>query len=181
MRTRSQARKHQQQQVQRTSVEPPNLEKPNNKPPKDTMADNRTMAELLQAPTEGYEDADWLIRHFLRKDKEDPTSHIRPLIAQIIIEAVPIRHSRSKAIVAKVSTSASTSGVSPDVAELKDMVRALLLDKQTSPIPVPAPAPVKAVEQSCVTCGGAHSYRIVRYRIAQITEIHPRTRLQAAA
>ncbi|GJT94996.1 hypothetical protein Tco_1090514 [Tanacetum coccineum] len=59
----------------------------------------------------------------------------------------------SKAIVAKVSTSASTSGVSPDVAELKDIVRALLLDKQT------APAPVKAVEQSCVTCGGAHSYR----------------------
>ncbi|GJZ50145.1 hypothetical protein Tco_0604335 [Tanacetum coccineum] len=67
-----------------------------------------------------------------------------------------IRHSRSKAIVAKVSTSASTSGVSPDVAELKDMVRALLLDKQTSP--VPTPAPVKVVEQSCVTCGGAHSY-----------------------
>ncbi|GKG25567.1 hypothetical protein Tco_0398713, partial [Tanacetum coccineum] len=53
--------------------------------------------------------------------------------------------------------SASTSGVSPDVAELKDMVRALLLDKQKSP--VPAPAPVKAVEQSCVTCGDAHSYR----------------------
>ncbi|GKA08939.1 reverse transcriptase domain-containing protein [Tanacetum coccineum] len=25
--------------------------------------------------------------------------------------------------------------------------------------PVPAPAPVKAIEQSCVTCGGAHSYR----------------------
>ncbi|GJW78984.1 reverse transcriptase domain-containing protein [Tanacetum coccineum] len=68
-----------------------------------------------------------------------------------------VRHSRSKAIVAKVSTSASTSGVSPDVAELKDMVRALLLDKQTSP--VPAPTPVKAVEQSCVTSGGAHSYR----------------------
>ncbi|GJU09741.1 hypothetical protein Tco_1132137 [Tanacetum coccineum] len=29
---------------------------------------------------------------------------------------------------------------------------ALLLDKKTSP--VPAPAPVKAIEQSCVTCGG---------------------------
>ncbi|GJS57874.1 reverse transcriptase domain-containing protein [Tanacetum coccineum] len=64
---------------------------------------------------------------------------------------------RCKAIVAKVSTSASTSGVSSDVAKLKDMVRALLLDKQTSL--VPAPAPVKAVEQSCVTCGGAHTYR----------------------
>ncbi|GKF01342.1 hypothetical protein Tco_0028265, partial [Tanacetum coccineum] len=24
--------------------------------PKDTMADNRTMSELLQTPTEGYED-----------------------------------------------------------------------------------------------------------------------------
>ncbi|GKF39508.1 hypothetical protein Tco_0119569 [Tanacetum coccineum] len=47
MRTRSHARKRQQQQV------PPNLVEP----PKDTMADNRTMAELLQAPTEGYEDA----------------------------------------------------------------------------------------------------------------------------
>ncbi|GKA98907.1 hypothetical protein Tco_0826844 [Tanacetum coccineum] len=36
------------------------------------------------------------------------------------------------------------------------MVRALILDKknQTS-----APAPVKAVEQSCVTCGGGHSYQ----------------------
>nr|GFB63745.1 reverse transcriptase domain-containing protein [Tanacetum cinerariifolium] len=40
---------------------------------------------------------------------------------------------------------ASTFGVSPDVAELKDIVKALLLDKK--------------VEESCVTCGGAHSYR----------------------
>ncbi|GJZ12701.1 reverse transcriptase domain-containing protein [Tanacetum coccineum] len=44
---RSQTRKRRQQQV------PPNLVEPS----KDTMADNRTMAELLQAPTEGYEDA----------------------------------------------------------------------------------------------------------------------------
>ncbi|GJR11809.1 reverse transcriptase domain-containing protein [Tanacetum coccineum] len=67
----------------------------------------------------------------------------RPADCSSIIESKSkVRHSRSKAIVAKVSTNASTSGVSPDVAELKDMVRALLLDKQTSP--VPAPAPVKA-------------------------------------
>ncbi|GKC53938.1 hypothetical protein Tco_1076683 [Tanacetum coccineum] len=58
------------------------------------------------------------------------------------------------------------SGVSPDVAELKDMVRALLLDKQISP--VPAPAPVKAVEQSCVTCGGAHSY----HNCDRLTDMH---------
>ncbi|GJV40379.1 reverse transcriptase domain-containing protein, partial [Tanacetum coccineum] len=49
-----------------------------------------------------------------------------------------------------------TFGISPDVAELKDMVKALLLDKKNQN---QAPAPVKAVEESCVTCGGAHSYR----------------------
>nr|GEV13525.1 reverse transcriptase domain-containing protein [Tanacetum cinerariifolium] len=57
---------------------------------------------------------------------------------------------------AGVSTNASTSGVSPDVAELKDMVRALLLDKKGQN---QSSAPVKAVEESCVTCGGAPSYR----------------------
>ncbi|GKC44706.1 hypothetical protein Tco_1062428 [Tanacetum coccineum] len=34
------------------------------------------------------------------------------------------------------------------------MVKALLLDKKSQ-----APAPVKAVDESCVTCGGAHSYQ----------------------
>ncbi|GJZ66063.1 reverse transcriptase domain-containing protein [Tanacetum coccineum] len=46
--------------------------------------------------------------------------------------------------------------ISFDVAELKDMVKALLLDKKNQS---PAPTPVKAVEESCVTCGGAHSYQ----------------------
>nr|GFC34500.1 reverse transcriptase domain-containing protein [Tanacetum cinerariifolium] len=41
-----------------------------------------------------------------------------------------VRYSCNKPVVAKVSTTASTSGISPDVAELKDMVRALLLDKK---------------------------------------------------
>ncbi|GJY59432.1 reverse transcriptase domain-containing protein, partial [Tanacetum coccineum] len=45
---------------------------------------------------------------------------------------------------------------SSDVAELKDMVKALLLDKKNQ---YPAPTPVKAVEESCVTCGSAHSYQ----------------------
>nr|GEW82338.1 reverse transcriptase domain-containing protein [Tanacetum cinerariifolium] len=65
-----------------------------------------------------------------------------------------VRYSRNKPVVAKVSTTASTSGISPDVAELKDTVKALLLDKKGQ-----SSAPVKAVEESCVTCGGAHSYR----------------------
>ncbi|GKF40150.1 hypothetical protein Tco_0120211, partial [Tanacetum coccineum] len=50
----------------------------------------------------------------------------------------------------------STPGISPDVAELKDMVKALLLDKKNQ---TQTPVPVKAVEESCVTCDGAHSYR----------------------
>ncbi|GJW36556.1 reverse transcriptase domain-containing protein [Tanacetum coccineum] len=315
MRTRSQARNHRQQQVRQTSVESPNLEKPNNNqetfnPPIVTMADNRTMAQLLEAPTKGYEDAivvleitanNFEIKHgllnlvqnkqFFGHDKEDPHAHIRyfnkitstmkfPNVpstsvklmlflfslegaARIWLEKEPprsiltwddlvlkfinkffppskttnlrneitrfqqkfdetfyeawdrfndllrgcphhgfselhqldtfynalnsndqdslnsaaggnfldkmpreclkiieskskVRQSRSKAIVSKVSTSSSTPAVSSDVAELKDMVRALILDKKNQ---TPAPTPVKAVEESCVTCGGAHSYQ----------------------
>ncbi|GJU37113.1 hypothetical protein Tco_1185467 [Tanacetum coccineum] len=62
-----------------------------------------------------------------------------------------VRQSRNKAVVAKMSTSSSTPEISSDVAELKDMVRALILDRKNQ---TPASAPVKAVEQSCVTCGG---------------------------
>nr|GFC50041.1 hypothetical protein [Tanacetum cinerariifolium] len=49
-----------------------------------------------------------------------------------------------------------------EVAKLKDLVRALLLDKknQSSALtPSPTPAPIKAVEPNCVTCGGTHSYQ----------------------
>ncbi|GJW49533.1 hypothetical protein Tco_0090884 [Tanacetum coccineum] len=74
----------------------------------------------------------------------------------IIKSKSKVHYSQSKSIVSKVSMSSSTPGVSPDVAELKDMVRALLLDKKK---PSQAPAIIKAVEESCVTCGGAHSYR----------------------
>ncbi|GJS24602.1 hypothetical protein Tco_0453234 [Tanacetum coccineum] len=200
MRTRSQARKRRQQQVRQTSVESPNLEKPNNNqetfnPPIVTMDDNRTMAQLLEAPTEGYEDAiivpeiianNFEIKHgllnhvqnkqFFGHDKEDPHAHIRycqqeqfltmnsrtspnkmPRECLKIIESKSkVCQSRSKAIVSKVSTSSSNPAVSSDVAELKDMVRALILDKKNQ---TPTPAPVKAVEKSCVTCGGGYSYQ----------------------
>nr|GEX28906.1 reverse transcriptase domain-containing protein [Tanacetum cinerariifolium] len=74
----------------------------------------------------------------------------------IIESKSKVRYSRKKPVVAKVSTNTSTSGLSPDVAELKDMVKALLLDKKSEN---QSPATMKAVEESCVTCGGAHSYR----------------------
>ncbi|GJT86509.1 hypothetical protein Tco_1068226 [Tanacetum coccineum] len=290
MRTRSQSRNsnHQQQQVDPTFVKPFNLVEPikNQAPHVVTMDDNRTMAQLLEAPTEGYEDAivvpkitaeNFELKHglltlvnffFFGHDKEDPHAHIRyfnkitstmkfPNVpstsvklmlfpfslegaARIWLEKEPpdrflhgmilfqqrfdetfyeawdrfndllracphhgfselhqldtfynalnsndqdslnsavggnfldkmprdclriieskskVRNSRNKPVVAKVSSSSSTPGISPDVAELKDMVKALLLDKKKQ---TQAPAPVKAVEESCVTCGGAHSYQ----------------------
>ncbi|GJX33348.1 reverse transcriptase domain-containing protein [Tanacetum coccineum] len=73
---------------------------------------------------------------------------------RIIESKSKVRNSRSKPVITKVSSSSSTPGISPDVAELKDIVKALLLDKKSE-----APTPLKAVEESCVTCGGAHSYR----------------------
>nr|GFB04135.1 reverse transcriptase domain-containing protein [Tanacetum cinerariifolium] len=73
----------------------------------------------------------------------------------IIKSKSKVRYSCNKPVVTKVSTNTSTSGISPDVAELKDMVKVLLLDKKSQN---QAPTTVKAVEESCVTCGGAHSY-----------------------
>ncbi|GJW00362.1 hypothetical protein Tco_1555613 [Tanacetum coccineum] len=239
MRTRSQTRNRPQQQAP-PNIEPFNLEEPivNQAPPVVTMAYQCTMAQLLQAPTEGYEDAivypaitadNFELKHglltlvqnkpFCGLDKEDPHAHIRyfnKITSTLmfpnawdrfkdLLRACPhhgfselhqldtfynalnsndqdslnsaaggnfldkmprdclaiigskskVRYSRSKAFVAKVGTSSSTHDVSPDVSELRDMVRALLLDKKNQS---QAPATVKAVEESCVTCGGAHSY-----------------------
>nr|GEX13092.1 reverse transcriptase domain-containing protein [Tanacetum cinerariifolium] len=112
-------------------------------PPIVTMADQRTMAQFLQAPTEGYEDAifvpaitadNFVLKHglltlvqnkqFFGHDKEDPHAHVRYFN--------------------KIKRSEY------------DMVKALLLDKKSQN---QAPTLVKAVDESCVTCGGAHSYR----------------------
>ncbi|GJS24402.1 reverse transcriptase domain-containing protein [Tanacetum coccineum] len=208
------------------------------------MEDNRTMAQLLEAPTEGYEDAivvpeinanNFEIKHgllnlvqnkqFFGHDKEDPHAHIRyfnkitstmkfPNVpstsvklmlfpfslegaARIWLDKEPPQSILtwddlvSKFINKFFPPSKTTNlrneitrfqqrfdesfyeawdrfndllracphhgfSISSDVAELKDMVRALILDKKNQ---TPAPAPVKAVEQSCVTCGGGHSYQ----------------------
>ncbi|GJZ76014.1 hypothetical protein Tco_0640479 [Tanacetum coccineum] len=150
MRTRSQSRNlnHQQQQAPPAFVEPFNLEEPieNPAPPVVTMDDNRTMAQLLEAPSKGYRGSYPAGDNFLDKMPCD--------CLRIIESKSKVRNSRNKPVVAKVSSSSSTLGISPDVAELKDMVKALLLDKKSQ-----APTPVKAVEESYVTCGGAHSYR----------------------
>nr|GEU30479.1 reverse transcriptase domain-containing protein [Tanacetum cinerariifolium] len=62
----------------------------------------------------------------------------------IIESKSKVCYSRNKLVVAKVSTNTSTSGISPDIAKLKDMVKALLLDKKSQN---QSSAPVKAVEE----------------------------------
>ncbi|GKF32354.1 hypothetical protein Tco_0102152, partial [Tanacetum coccineum] len=58
-----------------------------------------------------------------------------------------VRTSRNRPVVAKVSTNR------PDVAALTDAVKSLLLKNITPP-----PVSIKAVEESCVTCGRPHPY-----------------------
>ncbi|GKE76087.1 hypothetical protein Tco_1542207 [Tanacetum coccineum] len=80
MRTRSQTRNRNRQQQSQQAVQPLHLEEPFVNPPVVSMADNRTMAQLLQAPTEGYEDAIVILvqnKQFFGHDKEDPHAHIR--------------------------------------------------------------------------------------------------------
>nr|GFA90210.1 reverse transcriptase domain-containing protein [Tanacetum cinerariifolium] len=104
MRTRSRSRNNSpQREASPAIVEPLRIELPflenqfqEDTPPESPMADNRTMAELLQPPTEGYEDAivipeittnNFELKHglinmvqnkqFFGHDKEDPHAHIR--------------------------------------------------------------------------------------------------------
>nr|GEW20264.1 reverse transcriptase domain-containing protein [Tanacetum cinerariifolium] len=126
-----------------------------------TMADQRTMAQLLQAPTEGYEDA---IVFF-------PPSKTTNLCNEITNFQQYFDESFSKAwdIFKDLLRACPHHGFlelhqldtfynalnSKDHDSLNSAAGALLLDKKSQN---QSPAPVKAVEESCVTYGGAHSY-----------------------
>ncbi|GKD92688.1 hypothetical protein Tco_1372525, partial [Tanacetum coccineum] len=56
-------------------------------------------------------------------------------------------------IIERISPDVAT--LTTEVSELNNLVKTMIIDKQKAQ----APATVKAVEQSCVTCGGAHSYK----------------------
>nr|GEU98946.1 reverse transcriptase domain-containing protein [Tanacetum cinerariifolium] len=134
------------------------------------MADQRTMAQLLQAPTEVYEDAivvpaitadNFELKHArIWLEKEPPRSIFTwdDLVSKFINQFFPPSKTTNlcneitnfpqcfdesfseawdrfkdllRACPHHVSMNTSTSGISPDVAELKDMVKALLLDKKS--------------------------------------------------
>nr|GEY61278.1 reverse transcriptase domain-containing protein [Tanacetum cinerariifolium] len=148
-------------------------------PPEVLMADNRTTAELLQAPTEGYEDAiiiletttnNFELKHglinlvqnnqFFGHDKEDPHAHIRyfnKITSTMRVPNVP-------------STNSSTPAISSDVAELKDMVKALLLDKKNqSPAPTPSTTPVPVKANQCQNI--QNQYQNLQIQMATLTDM----------
>ncbi|GJU49347.1 hypothetical protein Tco_1218902 [Tanacetum coccineum] len=78
-------------------------------------------------------------------------------VLKIIENKSKVRNSRNKPIVSQVKTSnVDSSEIASAVASaVTSAMTAMFKQHQVTP----APASVKAVEESCVTCGGAHSYR----------------------
>nr|GEY50854.1 reverse transcriptase domain-containing protein [Tanacetum cinerariifolium] len=145
------------------------------------MADNRTMVELLQAPTKGYGEAIVIPKinadHFEIKTnllqlvqanpylgfkRENPHTHINNIkritstlkfrdVPNDVIKLMMFSYSLERN--ARVWENASKSDDRID--KLADQISNLvdIFAKK-----VVTPAPVKAVEESCVTCGGAHAY-----------------------
>nr|GEY95269.1 reverse transcriptase domain-containing protein [Tanacetum cinerariifolium] len=116
------------------------------------------MAQLLQAPTEGYEDE--IVVPAITADNFELKHGLVTLVQNTVCphhgflelhqldtfyNALNSKDQDSLNFAACVSMNTSTSGISPDVAEHKDMVKALLLDKKSQN---QAPATVKAVEES---------------------------------
>nr|GEY10172.1 reverse transcriptase domain-containing protein [Tanacetum cinerariifolium] len=152
------------------------------------MADQRTMAQLLQAPTEGYEDAivvpaitadNFELKHGAVRiwlEKEPPRSIFTwdDLVLKFINQFFP--SSKTTNLRNEITNFQQRFNESFSEAwdRFKDLLRACphhAIIKSKSKVrysrkkPVVAksqnqsPAPVKAVEESCVTCDGAHSYR----------------------
>ncbi|GJU26551.1 reverse transcriptase domain-containing protein [Tanacetum coccineum] len=78
-------------------------------------------------------------------------------VLKIIENKSKVRTSRNKPIVSQVKASnVDSSEIASAVASaVTSAMTAMFKQHQVTP----APASVKAVEESCVTCGGAHSYR----------------------
>nr|GEX62267.1 reverse transcriptase domain-containing protein [Tanacetum cinerariifolium] len=99
---------------------------------------------------------------------------------KIIESKSKVRQSRAKAVVAKVSMSSSTSAISSDVAELKDLVRALLLDKKnqsSAPAPSSTPAPIRAIKQIVLLAVVLTRTKIVPLQAEMLIEITSKSQL----
>nr|GEU92197.1 reverse transcriptase domain-containing protein [Tanacetum cinerariifolium] len=138
-----------------------------------SMADNRTMDELLQAPTEGYGEAIVIpeinANHFEIKTnllKLVQANHSLNSAAggnllskttrealQVIENKSKVRYSRNKPNVSRMNTNSKENASKTDdrIDKLADQILTIvdIFAKK-----VVTPAPVKEVEESYVTCGG---------------------------
>nr|GEW01171.1 reverse transcriptase domain-containing protein [Tanacetum cinerariifolium] len=126
----------------------------------DTMADQRTMAELLRAPTEGLEkdnphDHIRAARRWLEKEPPHSIVTWEDLISKFINEFFP--SSRTTNLRNEISNFQQRFDESFHEAwdRYKDLIRACPHHGFTE---LHQLASVKAVEEICVTCGGAHPY-----------------------
>nr|GEY34005.1 hypothetical protein [Tanacetum cinerariifolium] len=141
------------------------------------MADNRTMAQMLQAPIEGYEDAIFVppinANNFeLKQTLINLVQNKIPRDALAIIESKSkVRYSRSRVTDSRVSMNASLLSSSPSNSFELQQITASLEDKlyirmshfekslnDMKALVVTPPAPIKAVKEMCVTSGANHSY-----------------------
>nr|GEV03062.1 reverse transcriptase domain-containing protein [Tanacetum cinerariifolium] len=145
-------------------------------PPIVTMVDQRTMAQLLQATTEGYKDAivvpaitadNFELNHglltlvqnkqFFGHDKKDPHAHVRYF--NKITSTLKFSNVPNTSI--KLMLFHFPSRVQPEFGWKKNPLDRFLLgmilfqNSSTNYFLLLK----QAVEESCVTCGGAHSYR----------------------
>ncbi|GJZ94987.1 hypothetical protein Tco_0667190 [Tanacetum coccineum] len=150
-----------------------------------TMADQRTMAELLRAPTEGYAEAivvppipaeHFELKHslinlvtskqFFGFEKEYPHAHIRyfnKITSTLKYKDVPETSIKLMLFPFSIDGPARIwldkepprSILTWDDLPVTSAMTVMFKHHQVTP----APASVKAVEESCVTYVGAHSYR----------------------
>ncbi|GKB09029.1 reverse transcriptase domain-containing protein [Tanacetum coccineum] len=152
-----------------------------------TMANQRTMAELLQAPTEGYGDAivisailaeNFQLKHgllnlvtskqFYRFDKEDHHAHIHSLnataggnlLTKTPRDALTIIKNKSKVRNSRNKVVSKVSTNAPSSSTPYFLEIAALADAVKAMLAQKSspPSSVKAVEEICVTCGGTRPY-----------------------
>ncbi|GJW61844.1 reverse transcriptase domain-containing protein [Tanacetum coccineum] len=139
------------------------------------MAETRTMEELLRAPTEGYGEAIVIpeinadhveiktnllqlvqASPFHGFERENPHSHIsnfKRITSTLRFRGVP--NDVIKLMMLSSTSRENASKTDERIDKLADQLSTLveIVSKK-----VVTPAPVKAVEESCVICGGAHAY-----------------------
>ncbi|GKD94876.1 hypothetical protein Tco_1374713 [Tanacetum coccineum] len=128
------------------------------------MADNRTMAQLLQAPTEGFQqrfdesfyEAWDRFNELLRACPHHGFSELHQLDTFYNALNANDQDSLNSAAGGNfLDKMPHVAALTSEVSELKNLMKTMLIDKQKAQ----APATVKAVEQSCVTYRGSHSYK----------------------